>query len=364
MCMKQLAKTASFALLIRFSLLLMAGLISSCLTPYQPDTQTIGRSMVVEGMITDQPGPYEVKLSYTADYTYTSLNFLVQGATVTLSDDAGNQEVLFESQPGSYQTSATGMRGIPGRSYKISIKTTDGKQLESTPERLKAAPPIDRLTYEYKYNSLALLDDKRNTWEVYLDTKDPATPGDFYRWTWKNYEYTSACQVSDNATSEGVYMGVPCCTSCWNITQCYSNCINISSDVAINGQAISRQQILSVPFTSRGIYYVEIEQQSISEGAYRFFNSVKKLVNNTGGLFDSAPATVGGNIRSISHPNEPVYGYFGAAGISIMPLKVDRSKDAVGFPIFKRIHIDPLAPCLACINSPFRTPNKPRWWDQ
>ncbi|GAB3336050.1 hypothetical protein GCM10027299_45680 [Larkinella ripae] len=364
--MKRIVKTASLATLLRFCplLVLLLGLVSSCLTPYQPDTQTIGRSIVVEGMITDQPGPYTVTLSYTADYTFTGLNLNVRGATVILSDNAGNQEVLLENQPGSYQTSAAGMRGISGRSYKISINTTDGRQYESAPELLKAAPPISQLTYEYQYNPFATTNDKRNTWDVYLDTKDPESSGDYYRWTWKNYEFTAACFVSDDANSEGIFTGLPCCTSCWDINQCYSNCINVSSDAAVNGKAINRQLVLSVPFTSRGIYYVEVEQQSISEGAFRFFNSVRKLVNNTGGLFDSAPATVGGNVRCVSHPDEPVYGYFGASGISVMPLKVDRSKDAVGFPVFKRIQTNPLAPCIACVESPFRTPQKPRWWDQ
>ncbi|RCR66120.1 DUF4249 domain-containing protein [Larkinella punicea] len=356
-------------LLLRFCsspfVFLILGLVSSCISPYQPDTQSIGRALVVEGLITDQPGPYAVNLTQTADYTYSGLNLLVSGATVTLSDNAGNQEVLREVSPGYYQTTATGIRGTVGRSYKIAIRTTDGKQYESSLEVLKTAPPISQLTYEFQYNTTSFENDKRNTWAVYLDTKDPETPGDYYRWVWKNYEFTAACLLSPNINSDGYYIGLrPCCTDCWDINQCYSNCINISSDAAINGKAISRQYIMSVPFTSRGIYYVEVEQQSISPGAYQFFNSVKKLVNNTGGLFDAAPAAVGGNIKCTSHPGEVVYGYFGAAGVSVMALKVDRSKDAVGIPNGKNILLDNLAPCLACENSIYRTPNKPRFWDQ
>jgi hypothetical protein len=352
--------------MLRFNplILLVLGLVSSCLTPYQPDTQSIGRAMVVEGLISDQPGPYAVNLTQTADYTYSGLNLLVTAATVTLSDNLGNKEILKETKPGSYQTAVNGIRGIVGRSYKISIKTSTGKQYESSLELLKAAPPISKLSYEYKYNPAPFENDKKNTWEVYLDTKDPETTGDYYRWVWKNYDKIDACKLSDNINADGFYIGIPCCSACWDINQCYSNCINISSDAAINGKAISRQYIMSVPFTSRAIYYLEVEQQSISPGAYQFFNSVKKLVNNTGGLFDSAPATVGGNMKCISNPDEAVYGYFGAAGISVLSLKVDRSKDAVGIPNGKSISLDNLAACLVCENSIYRTPNKPRFWDQ
>ncbi len=102
---------------------LILGLVSSCISPYQPDTQSIGRALVVEGLITDQPGPYAVNLTQTADYTYSGLNLLVSGATVTLSDNAGNREVLREVSAGYYQTAATGIRGTAGRSYKIAIRT-------------------------------------------------------------------------------------------------------------------------------------------------------------------------------------------------------------------------------------------------
>ncbi|RRB06482.1 DUF4249 domain-containing protein [Larkinella rosea] len=364
--MKNKLKSHRLLTLIRITplLLFFSGLVSSCLSPYQPDTQSIGRAVVVEGMITDQPGPYFVNLTQTADYTYSGLNLLVTGATVTLSDNLGNQEILKEATPGSYQTAANGIRGIAGRSYKITIRTSAGKQYESALELLKAAPPITKLSSEYKYNPAAFSNDLRNYWEVYLDTKDPETPGDYYRWVWKNYEMTPACQVSPGLNADGAYTGIPCCTACWNINQCYSNCINISSDAAINGKAISRQYILSVPFTSRSIYYVEVEQQSISPGAYRFFSSVQKLVNNTGGLFDSAPATVGGNMKCTSDPDEVVYGYFGAAGVSVLPLRVDRTKDAVGVPNGKVIQLDNLAACIPCMNSINRTPTKPRFWDQ
>lgn len=364
--MKNIKFSYRFLILFRANLFLFLafGLVSSCVTPYQPDTQSIGRAVVVEGMITDQPGPYSVNLTQTADYTYSGLNLLVTGATVTITDNLGNREVLKEVLPGSYQTATNGIRGTAGRSYKLSIRTSTGKQYESSLELLKTAPPITRLSYEYKYNPTPFSNDLRNNWEVYLDTKDPETTGDYYRWIWRNYEMTAACQVSPGLNQDGFYTGIPCCTTCWNINQCYSNCINIRSDAAINGKSLSRQYIMSVPYTSRSIYYLEVEQQAISPGAYQFFSSVQKLVSNTGGLFDSAPATVGGNMKCTSNPDEVVYGYFGAAGVSVLPLKVDRTKDAVGIPNGKVIQLDNLAPCIPCLNTIYRTPNKPRFWDQ
>lgn len=351
------SKFLSYAVHIVLSL----GLLVSCIKPYNPDTKSIDPIMIVEGFITDQPGPYAVNLTYTANYTFASLNLLVRGATVTMSDNAGNSDALAEIRPGVYQTSR--MQGIAGRTYKLTIRTTDGKVYESTPELLKPSPPINKLYYEYQYHPYEISNDIRNTWEVYLDTKDPETKGDYYRWQWRNYEQAVICTSSADAGPDGYYLGAACCTPCWDINRCYVNCLSLRSDVNVNGNVLSRQHIMSVPFTSYSTYYVEVEQQSLSEGAYRFFNSAQKLVDNTGGIFDSAPLAVGGNIKCTSDPNTLVFGYFGAMGVSVQALKVDRTKDpVVGSPVGKKVRVFGMA-CAPCENSIYRTTVKPRWWD-
>lgn len=318
------------------------------------------KALVVEGLVTDRPGPYTVKLTQTADYSFKSVNLLTTGATVTLSDNAGNQEVLKEKAGGIYQTSATGIRGVAGRTYKLMIQTRDGKKYESEPELLKATPPILKAYYEFREDPYALTNDKINGWDVYIDLKDPETTGDFYRWSWTHYEQIIACRsVTDSRTN--VTTDYACCTACWDIERCY-DCVNINSDVNINGRNLSRQFIMRVPFTSFLRYYIEVEQQSISRGAYQFFNSVKKLTQNTGGLFDTAPASVRGNIRCISNPNEVAYGYFGAAGVSVVPLMVERTQALGNPPAPRPLNIPYPSACAPCENNEYRTPIKPEWF--
>jgi hypothetical protein len=345
--------------------LLVAGLMISCVTEFQPDLVSISSTLVVDGQITDQPGPYTIRLTRTADYSYSSLNLAEMGATVTISDNRGTQEVLKEQSPGgTYVTSASGILGIAGRSYKLTIQTKAGKRYESTAEVLPAVPPIQKLYYESRYipstGGLA----GQQTWEVFLDTQDPDTLGNYYKWNWTHYEFTDACRKTYvPVPPPGHYSGIGCCSDCWDITRCYT-CINVSSDIDINGKAISRQPIMEVPFTSLGKYYLEIEQQGISKGAYQFWKSVRGLVNNTGGLFDAAPASIQGNLRCISNPGEPIYGYFGASGLSATYIFVDRSagqgSPKADFPTIIPYPTNP--PCLVCENSLYRTPIKPRWW--
>ncbi|MFD2933257.1 DUF4249 domain-containing protein [Spirosoma flavum] len=349
--------------LLSAQLLLVLVLVVSCVTEYEPGTVSILPSLIVEGMITNQPGPYAVKLTRTADYSYKSLNLLETGATVIISDNLGNQETLKESSTGgTYQTNISGIQGIVGRIYKVVIKTKDGNVYESEPEILKAAPAIDNIYYEYRYDSQESNNGKANGWDVYVDTKDSETPGDFYRWEWTHYEFTEVCKTVATAGQNSL-IGLPCCSQCWNINRCNINCINIMSDVNINGNSISRQLIERVPYDASTRYYVEVKQQLLSAGIYRFFKTASQQVQNTGGLFDAAPGSIGGNIHSTSNSSLKAYGYFGAVGESVGYLLVDRSK-AVGAPVATTdlVVLNSLAACVVCENSQYRTPVRPRWW--
>ena len=335
--------------------------MASCVTEFQPDAVTLPPTLVVEGQITDQPGPYTVRLTRTADYSLKAINLLETGAVVSIEDNQGNRETLREQAPGGvYQTRPNGIQGVAGRSYKLTIQTKSGTRYESAPEVITAAPLILKLYTEYRNALVPNTAVRKQGWDVYLDAKDPETTGNYYRWEWTHYEAISACQKTI-APSGGFYNGLYCCTPCWDISRCY-NCISVNSDANINGQAISRQLIMRAPYTSSAPYYLEVEQQALSRGAYEFWKSVRQLVNNTGGLFDAAPQTVRGNVRCITDPNAAVYGYFGATGVSRMPFFVDRS-NGQGIPEMDLpVQVPLLAPCAPCENSLYRTPNKPRWW--
>ena len=346
-------------ILLYTQLLLLFLLVISCVTEFQPDTVSIPPSLIVEGEITDQPGPYVVRLSRTADYSYKSLNLYETGATVIISDNLGNQETLQE-RTGVYSTKASGLRGVVGRTYKVTIKTKDGKVYESVPEVITSAPPIQKLYYEYTTEPTGVSYARRQGWNVYLDTKDPETTGNYYRWSWTHYEPIDVC-FKKEVPGQPFLTGLDCCSPCWDITRCY-NCISVTSDVNINGQAISRQFIARVPFKSTSRYYIEVQQQAISKGAYTFWKSVRGQVSSTGGLFDAAPALVQGNVRCVSDPNTMAYGFFGATGLSEQYLYVDRSAGQGVADLDPPVVVPQPSGCVACENNLYRTPNKPRWW--
>ncbi|MGA0558128.1 DUF4249 domain-containing protein [Larkinella sp. VNQ87] len=347
--------------------LILTMLLCQCITPINPDTRTLPRSLVVDGLVTDQPGRNRISLSVTADYTATSLTYVIERAEVLVTDNTGQRIPFLETSPGYYQPD-TNWRGIPGRSYTLNIRLSDGREYTSQPELLQPVPPIDSLFVEYTEKPIPNTNAFDKGFDVYLDLKDPATPDNFYRWSWVHYERLAYCgtvKIPECPNCQNyVEYSLSCCGQCWDIVR-YQNQINIASDQFINGNLLSRRPILRAPFSSYLPYYVEIEQQSLTKEAYQYLIALNDLIQNTGGLFDAAPVTLIGNMSRIGHPNELVLGYFGASAMVVRPLIIDR-QTAPSFPTLV-ISPPPLPPpgaCTSCVESPFRTQKKPRWWPE
>lgn len=85
--------------------------------------------LTIEANITDQPGPYYVKLSHTIDFQDSNNFPPVRQAVITISDNIGNEDVLEEVSPGLYQTDS--LEGTVGRSYRLIVRT-EGKEYSAT----------------------------------------------------------------------------------------------------------------------------------------------------------------------------------------------------------------------------------------
>src|SRR5579872_154132 len=122
----------------------------ACVTPYEINT-IFQAQLVVEGLITDQPGPYQVKLSRTVPIQDQTLaTDWVVGASVIVEDDQGNSETLVEMSPGNYYTNS--FQGVVGRSYHINIATNDGNVYQSSTEKLLPVGDFSNLRYEFVQN--------------------------------------------------------------------------------------------------------------------------------------------------------------------------------------------------------------------
>ena len=63
-------------------------------------------------------------------------------------------------------------------------------------------------------------------------------------------------------------------------------------------------------------YSLLIKQYALSDTAYEYWNQLKKLSQETGGLYETQPPQIRGNIFNTRDDNEIVLGYFNVSGYS------------------------------------------------
>jgi hypothetical protein len=125
--------------------------LSGCITEFVPQTDEQKELLVVEGLITDQPGVNTIKLSKSMPFGRKSEAKSLSGCIVSIADDAGNRFWLNESAPGIYVTDSAAFCGRKGRTYILHITSADGtvvRNYESEPAEMIPVPEIDTIYYE------------------------------------------------------------------------------------------------------------------------------------------------------------------------------------------------------------------------
>lgn len=309
---------------ISIQIIILFLFLPSCIEPLYFNNGEASKNLVVDGLITNEPGPYVVYLARTSEYNSYYVNTEeVGGAIVIISDDMGNSEVLTESYiPGIYKTDPDGIRGIPGRFYKIEIETPDGKQYESEPELLCDVPGIETVYYERQ--QFQEIDDNGiveavDGFQIYLNTIDPENDKNYYMWSWGGTHEVHS-QPWDYRIGR---MAAPkdCCATCWLTDR--PGYIDVLDDTFLDGNQLNKKPVTFVRIINsdgarlfRGKYHVEVKQLSLSREAYKYWSSIEEQISSAGSIFEPPPVSINGNIKNVNNTEDLVFGYFGASAIS------------------------------------------------
>lgn len=279
---------------------------ASCVSQFTPNIASQDKFLTVNGLITDENRKYTISLGLSRPLTETSDEEPARGAHVTVRDDPGNIWTFIETSPGTYQSDSTQFTGQPGQSYTLLI-SHEGKEYVSPPCLLRKSPPIDSVGYEVTERELNVSGETEKIVRVKLNTYDPSSSNHYFRWT---YDETWEMYLPfNNIPFENRY--------CWKHEKSH----NI---VVANTEALSEDRITDLTITTfnnstdRGQlkYSILVKQYSTNREEYEYWNSVKIMTENTGGLYDVSPVPITGNITCISDPEETVLGFFSVSGVT------------------------------------------------
>jgi hypothetical protein len=244
--------------------------------------------LVVDGFVSDQPGPYVVTLSKTAPYFENTRTPRVMGAVVKISDNEGNTETLTEAEPGKYVTNT--LQGKIGNHYVLDIQA-EGEEYRAETD-IKRVPEIDSLEQSFKTKSTFW---DEGYYVLYYGPEYPG-PGDYYRF--KIYRNDTLINQPLN--------------------------LLVRSDEFVEGKYISGPEMNDKPFKVGD--RVKIETCSITEDNYHFYNEMFIQINN-GGLFANPPANVRTNVinRNPGSAKKAV-GYFGGMGVRSKEIVIQKGE--------------------------------------
>jgi hypothetical protein len=292
--------------IILSSILILAG---SCVSKFIPEVSEASEMLVVEGLITDQPGIYKVKLSKSVPLNQRNTVKPLKKCNVTISDDTGNTYNLIETTDGTYVTDSADFQGVVGRKYQLRIKVNDltfsTGTYESVPMEMKPVPPIDRVYY--KKVTLKMRGDgvpMEEGCQIYLDTHDPQGKCKFYRWT-----FSETWQINLPYPTEN--------NICWKSEN--SNTIKIKTTSSVSEDRVSGYPLHFVSNTSDRLeakYSILARQFSLSEDEFDYWSKLKSVSEETGSLYDIVPASISGNLYNTDDPYELVLGFFSVSAVS------------------------------------------------
>lgn len=310
----------------------------ACVDRINFDTPSIEGMTVIEGAITDEPGPYTVYIStaFSVDAP-TRKRDPIKDAHVELYEDDIKIGVFAETDPGVYKTPPS-IRGRVGHVYHVSISTTTGKKYTSIPERLATSGELIDITYDAQEATQMTADgpQPRVRVNLYIDGQPSPDPNTYTRWrvtgTYKIRTFPERVVVEDAETGTSTPAPLPCsgwiydggqlrqvgpctCCICWVTAE--SKLPRVSAEVLRGSEGFKHHWIERFEANTRTLYEayrVEVEQLAISENAHNFFRLLTAQSEGVGSLFQPAFGEIKGNITA-ADSDEQVLGLFWAASV-------------------------------------------------
>jgi len=319
----------------------MLVLVTACVDKIDFDIPNTDPLIVVEGMITSDPGPYTVRVSRSIGFdSDSSFRDPIEAMKIKLFDDQGNQEDFTETKPGVYSTGGA-IAGAVGHSYHIRLETSDGKIFESQPDTLHAVGEVTNVKHAYQHEVLHKNygDIDNNFFNISIDADAGTESNNYVRWKFTGiYKMVTRPELHETFLTASSYKTpLPCsgwevlpalgggllsqfgeCTCCVCWIYDYESTPHLSDEQLVVNHAFKDVPVGTVSinsYTFSDKYLIRIDQMSLSKSAFRFFNLLRAQREGASSLFQPPSAQITGNITPINS-NEKVVGLFWASSVN------------------------------------------------
>lgn len=226
--------------------------------------------LVIQGEVTDGPGPYTVTISRSVGFYADNTFPAVDGASVRISDSQGVTDSLTETSPGNYVTHV--LQGRSGDTYTLHVTLNDSTY--TAVSTMPAPVTLDSITFD-----LTSFRGKNGRIIAQANYQDP--PGI------KNY-YQFVLYINGAQFTKDIYA---------------------FSDRLTDGRYITQDLRMDSSYLNPG-YLLRMDMYCIDVNVYNYFNQLSQAIGT--GAFNTAAAPA----NPTSNISNGAYGVFSAHTVS------------------------------------------------
>jgi hypothetical protein len=356
---------------------IVALLMVSCYKPYHDDAMASQKVLVVNGMITNEPVSYHVRLSYATQFDSLGPASPLTSARVTVTDNHGNLFFFNDRGDGDYLSDSLQFKSRPGNLYTLNITTPDGERYESDPQKLLVEVPPDSVYAEYdnqetlsKITGMMAL---THGADILIDIKNrtDALPHFLIKTNLVRQYFYTVCPLFQSC-----YLYY-----CWQTTNANTD-INLTDEgFALNSASVTRHAIcfiddnlnfnaltyglghqqpdmsyVGISNSEYGNYMVHtriiyLKQYAINNETYVYYKGMQDQLLSNGKLFDPIAVQLNGNIRCVTDAGKSSFGFFEASSVSSSAYIIDFKNPINGQPsVRKTPYILPSEPNGSLVN--------------
>lgn len=292
----------------------------SCLESYLAPTtlQEVG-ILVVDGILVPNDTT-EIKLMRTRNLTSTDPTPLEEDAAVWIESKGGQTWPLTEKSQGVYVISPTDFDIYS--EYRLHIRTQDTHEYASAYVPIRPGGVLDSTTWKE--------DTQHETIDFNVYAHDPNQATHYYLWTfdetWKYISLTTSHLYYKDG--ELIYRSLATdLYYCWKTVR--TNNVFVTGTTALFEDRVYDFNLFKIPQSNRKLYFgysILVRQYALTEAAYNYWSVTKKNSEQLGTLFDPLPSQPEGNFQCLSHPDEPVIGFFSGSYVSTGRVVFSRQK--------------------------------------
>ncbi|MDR3217686.1 MAG: DUF4249 domain-containing protein [Dysgonamonadaceae bacterium] len=288
-----------------FGLLILTLLTTACVSEYNPvlpsdDTKVL---FVDGSIIADTASTFHITQSFSLnENTVPDESFVNNANLIIIGNNGYKSAPAINKGKGTYQIEVGNLDDDV--EYGLQIEY-DGDTYQSALSKPLYTPEIDTF-YWVQLEPLAGV-------SFYLSTHDDTDRAKFFLWNytedWEIAVYYPTSTFYDPETNEVTY--IPSSNLYFYGWKKNEASVLGSTESLHENKIIDQLLYYLEPEGDRfmTLYCVTVTQKTISQGAYEYYQQVKKQNEEMGGLFTPQPSELDGNIKCVTNPSKKALGY-------------------------------------------------------